>query len=101
MVKLKVHEDGEVNLCSEKQVQKEANQGGKLLLLRLSSTDRPPEVPYSTPKILKQVWSSFSDVFLEPTTLPTKRPCDHQINLKPDSQPVNKRPYRYSHHLPG
>ncbi|XP_071738959.1 uncharacterized protein [Rutidosis leptorrhynchoides] len=38
----------------------------------------------------------YQDIFVVPTQLPPKRSCDHKISLKPDTQPINLRPYRHS-----
>ena len=38
----------------------------------------------------------FKDLFTEPVTLPPTRTLDHSINLKPNTEPVNIRSYRYS-----
>ena len=38
----------------------------------------------------------FHDLFQEPTTLPPQRPLDHAIHLKPNTEPVNIRSYRYN-----
>lgn len=49
-----------------------------------------------TPVQIRQVLDQYQDVFREPTELPPKRACDHQITLMPRAQPVNVRPYRYA-----
>jgi hypothetical protein len=36
-------------------------------------------------------------VFSEPSSLPYTRPSDRQIILFPNNQPINLRPYRFSH----
>jgi Reverse transcriptase (RNA-dependent DNA polymerase) len=46
---------------------------------------------------LQGVLKEFSDVFAEPTLLPSKKNIDYHIPLLPDSKPVNIRPYRYSY----
>jgi len=37
----------------------------------------------------------FRDLFMEPNSLPPKRPFDHYINLKPNTKLVNVRSYYY------
>nr|GEW51033.1 hypothetical protein [Tanacetum cinerariifolium] len=44
---------------------------------------------------VESVVKDFEDVFILPTTLPPKRSHDHQIQLFPNSPPVNVRPYRH------
>lgn len=39
-----------------------------------------------------------TNLFKEPGELPPSRVHDHKITLKPNSQPVNLRPYRYPYH---
>lgn len=48
-----------------------------------------------TPACIQQVLDEFPDVFAEPTGLPPRRTCDHQIPLILGAQPVNIRPYRH------
>lgn len=43
---------------------------------------------------MDEVLSRFSGVFVEPKTLPPKRPQDHRIHLK-SSEPISVKPYRY------
>ena len=45
--------------------------------------------------LLDELLKSFADVFDPPTGLPPQRPCDHRIQLLPDSQPAAVHPYRY------
>ncbi|XP_026433073.1 uncharacterized protein LOC113330481 [Papaver somniferum] len=58
-----------------------------------SITMTPP--PSTIPTPIQELLNNFSDVFEEPTQLPPPRILDHQINLKPDSQHVNLRPYKF------
>lgn len=57
------------------------------------------EVPQShqLPSELREVLSNFGEVFAEPSSLPPSRHIDHRIELVPNAQPVNVRPYRYPH----
>jgi len=45
--------------------------------------------------LLDHLLNLFADVFTEPTGLPPARDCDHNIHLKPGTEPVAVRPYRY------
>lgn len=40
----------------------------------------------------------YKHLFQTPTALPPPRNQDHAIPLKPNTEPVNTRPYRYSHY---
>lgn len=46
--------------------------------------------------LIDKLLVEFEDLFAEPNTLPLTRNLDYSINLKPDSEPVNIRTYRYS-----
>jgi hypothetical protein len=48
------------------------------------------------PVEIQRLLDKYEDVFREPTELPPKRPCDHQITLVPGAQPVHVRSYRYA-----
>ena len=50
---------------------------------------------------LVQLLHRFESLFQVPTTLPPHRSIDHQINLYPNTKPVNVRPYRYPHYHKG
>jgi len=45
--------------------------------------------------LLERLLDAYDDVFAAPTGLPPARPCDHRIHLKPTTDPVAVRPYRY------
>ncbi|XP_073107342.1 uncharacterized protein [Elaeis guineensis] len=45
---------------------------------------------------LRSLLKQYEDVFQEPKGLPPQRIHDHRIPIKPGSQPVNARPYRYA-----
>ena len=47
------------------------------------------------PTLLDRLLESYDDVFAPPTGMPPARDCDHHIHLKPDTEPVAVRPYRY------
>jgi hypothetical protein len=45
--------------------------------------------------LLEHLLDTYQDVFAEPVRLPPARACDHRIHLKPDTELVAVRPYRY------
>lgn len=49
----------------------------------------------SESEVLEGLLTSFEDVFADPTGLPPSRSCDHRIHLKPQTEPMAVRPYRY------
>jgi len=44
---------------------------------------------------LQGLLAKYVDLFKEPTSLHPHREYDHRILVKPNSSPVNVRPYRY------
>ncbi|XP_068641881.1 uncharacterized protein [Aristolochia californica] len=74
---------------------------GSRLLLQGCQVDRAHRI--HTLQTLEQPTSTivdlveFSDLFQEPSGLPTLRHCDHMICLKPGSKVVVVRPYHYPH----
>ncbi|KAL4281431.1 hypothetical protein GQ457_03G011630 [Hibiscus cannabinus] len=75
-----------------KLTQKNPELQGELFLF--CAEDNDSDVPSTIHPLLRE----FQDIFTEPTTLPPARSHDHTILLKPGSQPVNLRPYRYPYH---
>ncbi|XP_027098929.2 uncharacterized protein [Coffea arabica] len=49
------------------------------------------------PAGVQDILNEFADVFATLTELPPARAVDHEIPLKPDSQPFKMKPYRYPH----
>jgi len=45
--------------------------------------------------LLDELLVKYEDLFAEPRSLPPNRLFDHSINLKPNTEPVNIRAYRY------
>jgi translation initiation factor IF-1 len=64
----------------------------ELLVVEGQDTKITVGIPWAVQAMLDQ----FQDVFQYPKHLPPHRAVDHVINLLPNSQPVNARPYRYS-----
>ncbi|KAJ3708075.1 hypothetical protein LUZ61_011780 [Rhynchospora tenuis] len=99
-ISLQVEEiTAETKICQEEMnIVQENKHGSQIVIAQLFCVQ---ENSTSTPVIqeigVQQVLDSFTDVFSEPTELPPNRTIDHQIVLKPDSKPVNLRPYRFSY----
>lgn len=51
----------------------------------------------NTPIHVMDLIGQFSHIFVEPSQLPSTRTFDHQISLKPGSQPVTIWLFRHSH----
>ncbi|XP_026428631.1 uncharacterized protein LOC113324524 [Papaver somniferum] len=60
--------------------------------VHITLTETP--TPTSHPPKFSSLLQDFQDVFVEPTSLPPHRNLDHTIPLKPNSAPVNQRPYK-------
>jgi hypothetical protein len=52
----------------------------------------------NTHQQIRVLLDSFSNIFSEPQGLPLVRSHEHQIKLRPESGPVNVRPYKYPHY---
>ncbi|XP_035544588.1 uncharacterized protein LOC118347982 [Juglans regia] len=46
----------------------------------------------------RELLQEFSDLFIEPSSLPPTREVEHSITLKEGIEPINVRPYRYAHY---
>ena len=75
--------------------------GAVLFIKSVQQPEKPATVQKPAPKFLQQTLQEFSDIFVEPTTLPPSRNCDHSIPLVPDAKIVNQRSYRLPHHQKG
>ncbi|KAL4363523.1 hypothetical protein GQ457_04G038370 [Hibiscus cannabinus] len=84
---------GGIKMISGEKLQKMAMKDPELMgeLYLLSAEAVETKVPESLLPILDR----YKRVFEEPQGMPPKRSQDHAIILKPDSQPVNLRPYRF------
>ena len=49
------------------------------------------------PTVLKDLFTSYADIFQSQLQLPPHRVQDHAITLKEGTNPINVRPYRYPH----
>ena len=56
------------------------------------------ELQQSIHPSLHELLQEFSDLFIEPSSLPPTREVDHGIALKEGTEPINVRPYRYAHY---
>ncbi|KAJ4780790.1 polyprotein [Rhynchospora pubera] len=104
-IKLQVqNEMAELKLCDGSiNVSQELHKGNEVIVAQLFTTwvgplsDTNAQPQKVIPQELQQVVSTYSNVFADPTSLPPERLLDHHIQLKPDAQPINIRPYRFSH----
>ncbi|XP_039039589.1 uncharacterized protein LOC120177547 [Hibiscus syriacus] len=64
---------------------------GYAVLMNMTESSRP------TPTTIQPLLEKYNSIFAKPTGLPPTRTHDHTITLKPDSMPVNLRPYRFPH----
>jgi hypothetical protein len=67
------------------------------LQLQLITPDPSPQPPTISEPQIEALLEQFDSLFRVPTTLPPNRPVDHKINLNQTANPINVRPYRYSH----
>ncbi|KAJ3704033.1 hypothetical protein LUZ61_007738 [Rhynchospora tenuis] len=96
------HEQAEIQLCEANiNVSQEWSKGHEVIIAHLflseEANSSPPQLAkYILPE-LKEVVQQYTQVFYEPSSLPPIRVLDHSIPLKPETQPINLRPYRFSH----
>ncbi|XP_034707028.1 uncharacterized protein LOC117930485 [Vitis riparia] len=64
------------------------------LCLQVAHTEPQQNIHSSMREILQE----FSDLFIEPSSLPLTREVDHSIALKEGTEPINVWPYRYAHY---
>jgi hypothetical protein len=76
-----------------------SRQGAVAYLVHVYALDATLYVEEVTPTEVQSLLSQFQDVFEEPTSLPPRRDCDHQIPLMEGAQPVNLRAYRHKPEL--
>ncbi|GJS84533.1 ty3-gypsy retrotransposon protein [Tanacetum coccineum] len=63
--------------------------------------ENPPQIQTPTPHEdphIQNILTDYSHIFEPPTSLPPPRLHDHHIPLKPNTPPVNVKPYRYPHY---
>ena len=46
---------------------------------------------------MKNLLEAYSDILCEPSTLPPMWEVNHYITLEEGTEPMNVRPYRYTH----
>jgi Reverse transcriptase (RNA-dependent DNA polymerase)/Retroviral aspartyl protease len=102
-VRLQVQDENVViQFCEGVQVDKELLSGNDVMLAQVWMCEETPEalpsLLHSVSPEFHELLQQFSTVFAEPNSLPPMRSIDHQIPLIPSAEPVNLRPYRYSHY---
>lgn len=59
--------------------------------------DTQLQFPPDMPDTMQQLLVKYKMIFAVPSGLPPSRECDHRIPLRPHTEPVKVRPYRYAH----
>ena len=70
---------------------KPARKGLLLQIMQQTGVDQMQQLVLAVQTLLEE----FATVFEEPKGLPPSRGHEHQIVLKPGTQPISQRPYRY------
>jgi Reverse transcriptase (RNA-dependent DNA polymerase)/RNase H-like domain found in reverse transcriptase/Retroviral aspartyl protease len=91
-----------LKLCEEINVDKELKSHSDLVVAHIwfceeLTRQHKVQSTVTTHSEIDEVLSKFSCVFDSTVSLPPSRAIDHTIPLLPFAQPVNLRPYRYSH----
>ncbi|KAJ4801231.1 polyprotein [Rhynchospora pubera] len=93
----KVHAiDGELKVVRAVEGELKVQRGELCMLVQAYPVETQNEETLISEE-LQVILSSYSEIFKEPKELPPKRTHDHVIPLKEGAEPVNLRPYRYSH----
>jgi hypothetical protein len=79
-------------------VAKELKKGHDVIMAQVMLIQEIPMNQKTISPELKDVLMQYKNVFEEPKDLPPCRLFDHQIVLKPNSTPINQRPYKYSYY---
>lgn len=90
-----IYSQGELKSMSAHGVKQLIKKGktvwAHLFTISASEVQSKEDIPAAISSVIQQ----FSNVFVEPTTLPPRRNHDHHILLKANANPVSIRPYRY------
>jgi hypothetical protein len=86
----------EIQAATFKEISKDIGSSGAIYAFCLQITMQDTQAIIQ-PR-MQEVLQEFSDVFMEPFSLPLSRQIDHSIPLKEGTAPVNVRPYRYAHY---
>lgn len=99
--KLALHgipEEGRMSIISSGSLGRMIKKGhaiiSHLFMMKTCSMSDQEPVAEAVTRVLDQ----YTDIFAEPTSLPTVRSLDHEILLKPGSMHVSLRPYRHNYY---
>jgi hypothetical protein len=91
-------EIAQISMCEEVDLGKELKKGSEVMVAHVMLMQLVEDNSNLLPETLQHTLAKFKVVFDESKGLPPIRSADHKIILKPNSIPVNQRPYRYSHY---
>jgi len=85
-----------IQAASFKEISKGVCSGGAIYAFCLQITMQDTQTIIQPS--MQGVMQDFSDVFMEPSSLPPSKKIDHSIPLKEGTAPVNVRLYHYAHY---
>jgi Retroviral aspartyl protease len=99
VVKLEVRKElAHISMCERVQIDKELRNGHEVVIAHVMVMQSEKGTHNVVHSPLSETLKQFQKVFEEPKGLPPQRSADHQIVLKPQTTPVNQKPYRYSYY---
>jgi Retroviral aspartyl protease len=93
-----VPDSATIQCCGGVELPSEWKPQSELLVAQIWLCEAQPTLDKHVLVELLELLQQFAYVFENQATLPPTRNIDHAIPLLPNAQPVNLRPYRYSHY---